>query len=141
MARMGFVINWIETIMKCLTSVSYSIVVNGYIGEKFQPTRGLCQGDPLSSFLFLICEEGLSCLMRLAAREALLKGVKANRNGPQVSHLLFVDDCIFFSEVTSRRATLLKIILREYRICSGQCVNFEKSTVFFSKNTQRKIDK
>ncbi|KAK5775147.1 hypothetical protein PVK06_043016 [Gossypium arboreum] len=93
MARMGFVINWIETIMKCLTSVSYSIVVNGYIGEKFQPTRGLCQGDPLSSFLFLICEEGLSCLMRLAAREALLKGVKANRNGPQWKHLMTIFKC------------------------------------------------
>ncbi|KAK5826341.1 hypothetical protein PVK06_021259 [Gossypium arboreum] len=69
--------------MKCLTTVSYSVVVNGYIGESFQPTRGLRQGDPLSPFLFLICGEGLSCLMTLACREGLVKGAKASRNGPQ----------------------------------------------------------
>lgn len=32
-------------------------------------------------------------------------------------------------------ATLLKGILLEYKTCSGQRVNFNKSTVFFSKNT------
>lgn len=89
----------------------------------------------MSPFLFLKCGEGLSSLMRLATRNRLLKGVKASRSGPQISHLLFADDCILFSEATSRGATLLKRILREYRICSGKCVNFDKSTVFFSKNT------
>ncbi|KAA3480942.1 reverse transcriptase [Gossypium australe] len=73
--------------------------------------------------------------MRLTTKEELLKGVKANKNGPQVSHLLFADDCILFGEATNRGATLLKGILREYRICSGQCVNFDKLTVFFSRNT------
>ncbi|KAA3489556.1 reverse transcriptase [Gossypium australe] len=135
MVRMGFAINWIETLMKCLTTVSYSVVVNGYAGENFRPIRELRQGDPLSPFLFLICGEGLSCLMRLATREGLLKRIKASKSGPQVSHLLFADDCILFGEATNRGATLLKGILREYRICSSQCVNFDKSTVFFSRNT------
>lgn len=55
---MGFASNWIETLMKYMTNVSYSVVVNGYAGENFHPTRGLQQGNPLSSFLFLICREG-----------------------------------------------------------------------------------
>lgn len=67
-----------------------------------------------------------------------MKKVKASRSGPRVSHLLFANGCILFSEATSRGATLLKGILREYRICSGQCVNFKKSTIFFSKNTSAK---
>ncbi|KAA3467660.1 reverse transcriptase [Gossypium australe] len=122
---MGFTFNWIETIMECITSISYSVIINGFKWENFQATRGLHQGDPLSPFMFLICGEGLSCLMHLAMSEGLLRGVKASRS----------DDCILFSETTSRGANVLKEILRKYRMCSGQCVNFDKSTVFFSKNT------
>ncbi|KAH1030918.1 hypothetical protein J1N35_043092 [Gossypium stocksii] len=50
------------------------------------------------------------------------KGVKENRRRPQVSHLLLADDCILFGEATERGA--------------GQHINFDKSTVFFSTNTQ-----
>ncbi|KAK5771923.1 hypothetical protein PVK06_048179 [Gossypium arboreum] len=74
------------------------------LGVKFQPCRGLRQGDPLSPFLFLICGEGLSSLMRVAAKEGLLKGVKASRNSPPILHLLFADDCILFGEATRRGA-------------------------------------
>ncbi|KAK5839778.1 hypothetical protein PVK06_008617 [Gossypium arboreum] len=111
------------------------MVINGHIREKFLPTRGLRQGGPLSPFLFLLCGEGLSSLLRLAKSGGLFKGVKVSRNGPQISHLLFVDDFILFGEATSRGANLFKDILREYRSCLGQCVNFDKSTVFFCKNT------
>ncbi|KAH1055211.1 hypothetical protein J1N35_033276 [Gossypium stocksii] len=110
---MGFDRNWIESLMNCLTTVSYSIVVNRYIRESFHPTRGLRQGAPLSLFLFLICGEGLSCLMRIVSKEGLLKGAKISRSGPQISHLLFTDDCIIFGQATRRGATLLKEILRE----------------------------
>lgn len=47
MVRMGFPQNWIETLMKCVTTVSYSVFVNGHAGENFRPTRGLRQGDSL----------------------------------------------------------------------------------------------
>ncbi|KAA3486342.1 reverse transcriptase [Gossypium australe] len=135
MIRMGFANGWIETIMECTTSVSYAVVINGFKGENFWPSRGLRQGDPLSPLLFLMCGERLSSLMRLAMSEGILKGVKASRSGPKISHLLFADDCILFSEASSRGANALKEILRKYRSSSRQCVNFDKSIVFFSKNT------
>lgn len=34
---------------------------------------------------------------------------------------------------------MLKDILQEYKLCSGQCLNFEKSTVFFNSNTDEKV--
>lgn len=52
MSRIRFAKKWIDAIMKCMSIVSYSVVVNGNIGEAFYPTRGLRQGDPLSLFLF-----------------------------------------------------------------------------------------
>ncbi|KAA3478183.1 reverse transcriptase [Gossypium australe] len=135
MRKMGFDPKWIQLILKCVETVTYSVVLNNHVGSVFSPKRGLRQGDPLSPFLFLICGEGLSSLIRLAQKEENLKGVRASRRGPQISHLLFVDDCIIFGEATERGAGLLKKILREYRECSGQKVNFDKSTVFFSSNT------
>ncbi|KAA3476740.1 reverse transcriptase [Gossypium australe] len=68
--------------------------------------------------------------------EGLLKGVKASRSRPQISHLLFADDCILFNEASSRGANLLKEILRKYRRCSGQRVNFDKSTQEYLRNLE-----
>lgn len=123
--------------MKCVTIVSYSMVINEHIGEKFLPTKGLRQSDPLSPFLFLLRGEGLSSLLRLATNQRFFKGVKVSNSGPLISHLLFTDDCILFGEATTEGANLFKDILREYRSCSGQCMNFDKSTVFFSRNTTK----
>ncbi|KAA3465149.1 reverse transcriptase [Gossypium australe] len=82
--------------------VSYAVNINGRRGNLFQPSRGLRQGDPLSPFLFLICSEGLSSLMRTAKRQGLIKGAKASRQGPSISHLLFADDCILFGEASHK---------------------------------------
>lgn len=123
---MGFDLTWIFMIMKYVSSVSYSIIVNGNAEKVFSPTRGLKQGDPLSLFLFLICSEVLLDHMRLAIRDGLIRGAKASRSGQQISHLLFVDDCILFGEASSKGGYTLKTILSECESCSDQCVNFDK---------------
>ncbi|KAA3485964.1 reverse transcriptase [Gossypium australe] len=113
MERMRFELRWINLIMQCISTVSYSIILNRQIGNNFYPSRGLQQGNPLSPFLFLICGVSLSSLMRLAQREEHFRGVKASRSGPQISHLLFADDCILFGEATEIGAGQLKRMLRE----------------------------
>lgn len=105
---MGFDAGWVDSLMKCVSTISYLVVLNGHTGENFSPTRGLRQGDPLSLFLFLIYGEGLSSFMRLTIQGNILRGVKASRGGPQVSHLLFTNDCILFGEATERGAHSLK---------------------------------
>ncbi|KAH1106423.1 hypothetical protein J1N35_010191 [Gossypium stocksii] len=119
MKKMGFDSDWVDLLMKCIVSVSYSVEVNGFSGRIFTFSRGLKQGNPLSLFLFLFCGEGLSSLMRSAMKDRILRGVKASGSGPQVSYLLFADDCILFSEATEKGATVLKQILHEYEVCSG----------------------
>ncbi|KAA3455557.1 reverse transcriptase [Gossypium australe] len=133
--KLGFDVEWVARIMQCIDTVSYSVVLSGAPGMVFTLERRLGQGDPISPLLFLICSEGLSTLLRLATEEGRLKGIKVSRRGPQISHLLFADDCILFREATEMGIATFEQVLKEYEECSGQCINYGKSTVFFSSNT------
>jgi len=78
--------------MKCVTTVKYRIRVNGILSEEFiRPERGPGQGDPISPYLFLLCAEGFSALLRKAENEGRLHGIRICRTAPSVSHLLFSD--------------------------------------------------
>ena len=68
MERMGFHERWIALVMHCISTISYSILMNGVAYGSIIPTRGLRQGDPLSLYLFLLCADGLSSLINNAAR-------------------------------------------------------------------------
>ena len=65
--KMGFPCAWVALIMKCITTVSYSILVNGEPKGMIVPSQGLRQGDHLSPYLFLFCVEGLNALLQGAA--------------------------------------------------------------------------
>lgn len=69
LSKMGFDEHFIKLIIRCVNFVQYSILINGEEGSSFKPSRGLCQGDPLSPYLFLFCREGLSALIRLTGQE------------------------------------------------------------------------
>lgn len=64
MLKLGFELGFVTLIMHCLASVSYSILYNGFPSARFKPSRGLRQGGPISPFLFLICAESLTALLR-----------------------------------------------------------------------------
>ena len=63
MRKMGSNEYWINLVMKCISLVSYSIIINGTVHGNIVPTRGLRQGNPLSHYLFLLCAEGFSTLI------------------------------------------------------------------------------
>ena len=102
--------------------------------EHFSPSRGIRQGDPICPYLFLLCAEGLSCLLKNLGPMFLSRGTRVGVHAPWISHLLFADDCIVFSEASQRGASRLQQILDIYGRGSGQLVNREKSAVFFSRN-------
>ena len=64
MRKMGFCDRWIDLIMVCVRTVTYSILVNGEPKGLITPSRGLRQGNPLLPFLFLLCTEGLHGLIK-----------------------------------------------------------------------------
>jgi hypothetical protein len=136
MLQLGFSDNFVTTVMRCVTTVSFSVRVNGHLSTPFKPTRGIRQGDPISPYLFLLCSEGLSCLLRSIGPVHLSRGVRVGIHAPWISHLLFANDCIVFSEASRRGADRLQEVLRIYSAGSGQLVNKDKSAIFYSSNCQ-----
>jgi hypothetical protein len=139
MLKTGFHVGFVMLVMRRVTSVSFSIKVNGVLSDTFRPTRGIRQGDPISPYLFLLCAEGLTCLLKSTGPVHLSRGVRVGIHAPWVSHLLFADDCIVFSEASQRGAVRIQSILDTYHRGSGQLVNREKSAVLFSKNCTEQV--
>nr|XP_027096099.1 uncharacterized protein LOC113715996 [Coffea arabica] len=127
---------WVKWIMECITSVSYSFNINGENKEYVIPSRGIRQGDPLSPYLFLLCSEGLSNMLKRATRQGLLSGLRISRHGPFITHLFFADDTLVFCKAASQETRKLKEILDQYARGSGQLINLDKSSIHFSKNTK-----
>ena len=96
MLKLGFPSDWVDKVMSCVTSPSFSVLINGKPFGMIHPTRGICQGDPLSSYLFLLCAEGFTSLLQKAVLEGNIQGVSICRRAPHISHLLFTDDSLLF---------------------------------------------
>ena len=91
----GFSYKWRKWIMYCISTVKFSILLNGSPSNFFGSSRGIQQGDPLSPFLFDIVIEALSCMLDVAASTGQFSGFSAGsmaNTSLMVSHHLFAND-------------------------------------------------
>lgn len=137
MYKFGFGQLWIDRVMKLIKSVSYSFTHHGQEFGNVIPTRGIRQGDPILPYVYILCAEGLSAMIRRIENAGLIHGCTIARGAPTISHLLFADDCYFFFRAVETEANVMRRILNMYEEMSGQVVNFDMSTVVFSPNTTR----
>ena len=135
MKKLGFHDSWICLITRCITYVSYSVLINGVAFGNIIPSRDLRQGDPLSPYLFLLCADGFSSLIIKAVRNQMLSGLSIYRGCPKITHLFFADDSLLFCKANSQECQQLIEILCLYEAASGQKINADKSSVFYSANT------
>ncbi|XP_055962295.1 uncharacterized protein LOC130015681 [Mercurialis annua] len=135
MRKLGFRDQWISKVMRCVSSVQFSFLLNGSVKGKIRAERGLRQGDPLSPYLFLICAQGLSSMINSAVNKKLISGIKFG-DGCHISHLFFADDSLLFCKANSQECSLIKEILQVYSKASGQVINMEKSALSFGKGTR-----
>ena len=62
-----------------------------------------------------------------------------SRNSPRLTHLLFADDSLLFCRATEQECNNILEILDVYGSFSGQQINRNKTTIFFSKLTSEEI--
>ncbi|RVW33526.1 Vesicle-associated membrane protein 727 [Vitis vinifera] len=132
MQRMGFGEKWIGWIRWCISTASFSVLVNGSPTGFFRSSRGLRQGDPLSPYLFVLGMEALSSLINRAVRGGFLSGCRIGGRegvGIQVTHLLFADDTLVFCDDSQEQLAFLSWLLMWFEATSGLRINLNKSEI------------
>ncbi|GLT54232.1 hypothetical protein SLA2020_274480 [Shorea laevis] len=133
LTKLGFHSSWVNWIRICISSPSFSILINGSPFGHFSPARGFRQGDPLSPFLFILGSEVLSRLLFKEEAAGRLKGLKIARRCPAISHLLFADDLLIFGRASISEAACINTCLAKYSTWSGQSINANKSSISLAK--------
>lgn len=54
LAKMDFSNTWISWIKTCLNSISFSFIINDFSVPWISSSHGVLQGDPVSSYLFIL---------------------------------------------------------------------------------------
>lgn len=128
--------------MQLVTSSSLALKWNGEKLDNFEPRRGLRQGDPISPYLFGLCMEKLALLILQLVHEKKWHPIKISKDGPAISHLFFVDDCLLFTQAKSSQVKLVQEVLQKFCLASGLKVSVQKTRFLVSKNvTIAKISK
>jgi len=68
-----------------------------------------------------------------------LHGKLSCTNGVCIFHLLFADDIFIFCQAFVEECQHLLQLLRRHEEASGQAINRQKTTVFFSRNTRSEV--
>ncbi|KAK1297668.1 hypothetical protein QJS10_CPB15g01193 [Acorus calamus] len=129
---MHFPKRWVEWIKECIETPCFSVLINGSPEGFFKSSCGLRQGDPLSPLLFVLVMEAFS--------QSLEAAISNNQIGSylkiqtHVSHLLFADDLLVFSNGSLQSAQAIKNLFGDFASRSGLIINPCKSQVFLSRS-------
>lgn len=115
----NFPTQWIQLINSCLLSMEYTPTFNGTKTYPFKPTRSIRQGNPLLPYIFILAMEYLSIQIQEAVSSNLWKPFKIRSHDLKISHLLFIDDIILFTQAGTISLQTIKTILDNFCNTSG----------------------
>ena len=96
----------------------------GYLSDFFKIERGCRQGDPLSSYIFILCAEILSINIR---NNKHIKGIRINQTEFKLSQ--FADDTSIILDGSERSLNETLNVLSKFSKLSGLNMNFDKTKV------------
>ena len=95
---LGFPSHFVSIVFTCISIISFSLVINGELFQKLKAKRGLRQGDPLSTLLFVLGMEYLTRILNCASSDPCFK-YHPRCKSIKLNHLRFADDLMFSLKV------------------------------------------
>lgn len=120
--------------MQRVSTTSISVPLNGSLCDQFEPTRGFRQGDPLSTYHFILAMKYLFRSLLVVETNKYITGVKFSKRVPHISHLLFTDGILIFGQANMQHIAYILQILHDFGKLSGKMLIFDKSCLYFSRN-------
>ena len=127
--RYGFLEKWRRWVFFCISTVKFSILINGTPCGFFESSRGIRQSDPLSPLLFVIVMDAFSKMLDNAVRDGLMSSIRVGPTGNslQVTHLLFANDNLVLCDADLGQILFLQWVLFWFEVVSGLKINMGKS--------------
>jgi hypothetical protein len=119
----GFNSKWCQWISQLLSTSLTAVLINGCPGPWFSCRRGLRQGDPMSSYLFLLVANVLQTLFKQddCVWHSLVDAT--------CLVLQYVDDTLLLLRGELPDVCPLKLLLEQFADATGLKINFNKSMV------------
>jgi len=132
---LGFPARFVHLVMKCVETASFSVCINGNLFGFFQARCGVRQGDPLSPYLFIICMEYFSRLLKSSTQHSGFS-FHPKCHALEISHLGFADDILLLCRCDMVSINIILQQLRVFGESSGLVLNAAKSSIFFAGVTE-----
>jgi hypothetical protein len=134
----GFLVRWCNWLALKLSSSSSSVRLNDVRDPWIKHKRGLRQGNPLSTYLFIIAIDTLQHILQRATDEELLTPLRDRTARLRLS--LYVDDAVVFVSPVQADVDMLMMIMHHFGTAFGLQINVSKSIVAPICCTQLNLD-
>ncbi|KAL4018288.1 hypothetical protein IC575_021879 [Cucumis melo] len=123
----GTPLKFVSWIRACVTSPMFSIMINGSLEGFFHGRKGVRQGDPLSTFLFVMVMEVLSRMLNKIPQSFHFHH---RCEKVKLTHLTFADDLMIFCAANEPSIRFIRECLQKFGELSGLFANPRKSSIF-----------
>jgi hypothetical protein len=107
------------------------------LGGFFKSSRGVHQGDPLSSLLFIVAQELLGRGLNSLLSSSTFIPYSVPQRCLLISHLSFANDTIIFAIASSKTLSVLTKLLDDFQNASRQHTNHDKSSFTLSSKVSK----
>lgn len=127
--KFGFLEKWIGWIKECITTSTFSALVNTSQGNNLNQ---LGVSDWGFEYIFIICARLLVRKLQSTANDPKSGiGIKISKNTENIPFLTFANDTMIFVKANKKSCAIIKNVTQEYCNMSGQLINYHETSGHF----------